>query len=143
MTLHLRCLVILQLHDDICCTLRSDWARLCLNSISTPSFKRFQPDLIWYIDECMVSIININNGIVEPTCGYQNCIASQIVIFSEYVKVRESLYTELLYESIPISTILIQGQFGLGMEVLAWYIDPNGIKNNTVKTPTPYWYQKI
>jgi len=47
-----------------------------------------------------------------------------------------------LYESIPISTILILGPFGLGMEVLAWYIDPNGIKNNTVKHPYPTGIRK-
>ena len=27
-----------------------------------------------YIGECIVSIFNINIGIKEPTCGYQNCI---------------------------------------------------------------------
>ena len=36
---------------------------------------------------------NINNGIKEPTCGYQNCITNQIMICGGYVKVRESLYT--------------------------------------------------
>jgi hypothetical protein len=41
----------------------------------------------------MVSIINFNHGIKEPTHGYQNSNTSQILIFREYVKVRESLYT--------------------------------------------------
>ena len=40
-----------------------------------------------YISECMVSIININNGIEEH--GYQNCNTSQILIFGGYVKARE------------------------------------------------------
>ena len=42
---------------------------------------------------CMISIININNGIKEPTQGYQNCNTNQITIFGWYVRVREYLYT--------------------------------------------------
>ena len=49
----------------------------------------------------MVSIININNGIKEPTCGYQNCNTSEILIFGGYAKVRECLYTKLLFGSVP------------------------------------------
>jgi hypothetical protein len=38
--------------------------------------------LFWYISECTVSIININNGIKEPT---------------SYIKIgRESLYTQVI-----------------------------------------------
>jgi hypothetical protein len=43
-----------------------------------------------YIGESMVSIFNINNGIKEPTCGYQDCYTSEILIFGGHVKVRES-----------------------------------------------------
>ena len=32
------------------------------------------------ISECMVSLTNINNVIKKPTCGYQNCDTSQIMI---------------------------------------------------------------
>ena len=46
-----------------------------------------------YIGECLVSIININNGIKKPTRKHQNCNTSQILIFGGYVKVGESLYT--------------------------------------------------
>ena len=49
--------------------------------------------LVWFIGKCMESLINIDNGIKEPTHGYQNCNTSQILIFGGYVKVRESLYT--------------------------------------------------
>ena len=52
--------------------------------------------LVWYIGEGMVSITNINNGIKEPTCGYQNYNSSQILIFDGYVKVSESLYTQVI-----------------------------------------------
>ena len=52
--------------------------------------------LVWYIGEGMVSITNINNGIKEPTCGYQKYNSSQILIFDGYVKVRESLYTQVI-----------------------------------------------
>ena len=41
--------------------------------------------------ECMISIININNGIQESTSEYQNYNTSQILIFDGYVKVREFL----------------------------------------------------
>ena len=54
---------------------------------------RLDAMLVWYIGEYMASIININLGIKEPTCGYQNCHTSQILVFGGYVKVRESLYT--------------------------------------------------
>ena len=51
----------------------------------------------------METIININNVIKEPTRGYENCNTSQILIFGGYVKVRESLYTQVI---IWIKTIL-------------------------------------
>ena len=42
--------------------------------------------------------------------------------------------SELLVGSIPFQTILIPGRFYLGMKVLAWYIDPNGIENKITIT---------
>ena len=48
----------------------------------------------------MVSLINITNGIKETTHGYQIRNTSQI---SGYVKVRESLYTQIL---VWVNTIL-------------------------------------
>ena len=59
--------------------------------------------LVWFIGKCMESLINIDNGIKEPTHGYQNCNTSQILIFGGYVKVRESLYTWVI---IYVNTIL-------------------------------------
>ena len=53
--------------------------------------------------ECMVSVINSNNRIKEPTHGYQNCHTSQLLIFVGYVKARESLYTRVI---IWVDTIL-------------------------------------
>ena len=79
--------------------------------------------LVCYIGECMVSTINLNNGIKEPTHGYQNLNTSQIMIFGGYVKVREAVCTH---------SPVILGQFYLGMKVLAWYIDPTGIKNSEI-----------
>ena len=49
-----------------------------------------------YIEECVGSIININNGIKEPSRGYQNCITNQILIVSGYVKVRESSHNQII-----------------------------------------------
>ena len=82
-----------------------------------------------YIGECIVSMFKINNGIKERAHGYQNCSTSQILIFGGYVKVRVALFG-----SIPFITILILGQFYLGMKVVAWYVGLNGIENtDTVK----------
>lgn len=33
--------------------------------------------LNWYVDECMISTINIKKGTRELTCGYQNCNTRQ------------------------------------------------------------------
>ena len=41
--------------------------------------------------ECVVSIININNGIKEPTCEYQNYNTNHILKFGMYLKVVTSL----------------------------------------------------
>ena len=62
-----------------------------------------KPMLVWYISECVVSIMNINNGIKELTCGYQNCNTSQVLIFGGYVKGRESLSTLVI---IWVNTIV-------------------------------------
>ena len=51
----------------------------------------------------MVSMIDIKNEIKEPTCGYQNFGYKQILKLGGNVKVRESLYTQLI---ICASTIL-------------------------------------
>ena len=59
--------------------------------------------LNWYICECMVSIINIDNGIKEPTCGNQYCHANHILIVGGHGKVRESLYSQVI---IWVNTIL-------------------------------------
>ena len=44
----------------------------------------------------MASITNISNGIKEHACNYQNCNSSQLLIFGRYVKVRESLYVQVV-----------------------------------------------
>ena len=45
--------------------------------------------LVWYISECTVAITNINNGIKEPMCGYQNCDTSRTLILDGFVIARE------------------------------------------------------
>lgn len=59
--------------------------------------------LVWYIGECKVSIINMNNGIKGPTCGYHNCNSTQKSIHGRYVKVKESFHTLVI---ICFDTIL-------------------------------------
>ena len=64
---------------------------------------RCSPMLDQYTSQCMVSIVNIDNGIKEPTGGYCNCNTNQILIFGGYVKVRNFLYTQIIiFGSIPI-----------------------------------------
>ena len=58
--------------------------------------------LVRNIGECTVQVIIIS-GITEPTCGYQNCNSSEILIFDGYVKVRETLSTQVF---IWVNTIL-------------------------------------
>ena len=57
---------------------------------------RLRQTLVWYIGECIVSIININNAIKEPICGYQDYKTNQIVISSGHEKARESLHTQVI-----------------------------------------------
>lgn len=54
-----------------------------------------KPMLGRYISECMVSVININNEIKEPTHGYKNCDTSQTLTFGGNVKARKSFYTQV------------------------------------------------
>ena len=56
-----------------------------------------------YIGGCMVSISNINNGIKEPTHGYQICNTNHIFILGGYLRLKKSLYTQVI---IWISVIL-------------------------------------
>ena len=85
----------------------------------------------------------INNGIKQPTCRYQNCNTSQILIFGGYVKVRESSYTRVIIWVNTIPDHIDTRMFCLGMKTLAWYIDPNGIENKyTVKYPYPTGIKK-
>ena len=50
--------------------------------------------LAWYVGEFIVSSININTCVKEPTRGYQHCNTTQI--FGRYIKVRESIYTQVI-----------------------------------------------
>jgi hypothetical protein len=67
----------------------------------------------------MVPIININNGIKEPTCGYQNCNTSQIFIFGEYVKVIKIIVYLNYYLVNTISNHSNTGAMLPGMKILA------------------------
>ena len=55
-----------------------------------------------YIRKCMVSIINIDNGITKHTHGYQNCNTCQVLMLGGYVKVREYFNTQVI---IGVKTI--------------------------------------
>ena len=84
----------------------------------------------------MVLIININNGIKEPTQGYKNraniefwwvCQSERILVYTSYNLGQYNL-----------------SPFCLAMKVLAWYVDLNGLENNNfVKHPYPTSYIHI
>ena len=59
--------------------------------------------LVWHIGECMVSIININDDIKEPTQGYQDCYSHSNIDVQWVCLVRESLYIRVI---IWINTIV-------------------------------------
>lgn len=107
--------------------------------------------LVWYIGECMLSIINIDNDINELTYGHQNCHTIHIVITTMhvgYAKVGESLYPWVV---IWVNTILnhvhtrvIPWHCYPCMKVFAWYIDMNGIQKTKIhQIPIPSWWQQI
>ena len=88
---------------------------------------------MWYIGECMKSIININNGVNVPsTFGYRNCNTIQILIFDGYlevrISVRPSYHLGWYWHSKPYSYM---DDFTLDMNVLA-YIDLDGIENKDI-----------
>ena len=92
----------------------------------------------------MVSIININNGIEEPTCGYQTCNTSQILIFGGYVKVRESLYARVI---VWVNTILNRIDTRVDTpryESFRTVYRPEWYrKQKYSQLPIPNWYQKV
>ena len=49
-----------------------------------------------FLVTCMVSIINIKSDVKESTRMYQNCNSSQRLIFGGYLKVRKSLFTQVI-----------------------------------------------
>jgi hypothetical protein len=75
----------------------------------------------------MASVFKINNSIEDPTCEgrYHYCNVEKNLVFGGYVKVRQSLYTQVIFW---VYTILILGRICLDMKVLAWKINLNGIR---------------
>ena len=49
-----------------------------------------------YVGECILSIVNMIDGIQKYAHGYQNYNTIQYLIFGEYVKVRKSLYAQVV-----------------------------------------------
>ena len=92
----------------------------------------------------MVSILNISNGIKEPTCGSQNCNATQILIFGGYVKMSESLYTRVIIWVITIlyhteiRVVLCRYEGSCIVYRSKWFW-----KQKCHQILIPYWYQKM
>ena len=112
-------------------------------------------------------ISNSNNAIKEPTHRYQICEIGQILIFGGYLKVRESLHTQVIIcvnivwnhiDTMAILpkiwrflhsmytqmvSILILWQFYLGVKVFARYVHPNGIENKSILHTLTLLVQKL
>ena len=90
-----------------------------------------------YIDKCTILVININNGIKEPTRGYRNCNTGLILESSGYVKVRKSLYTRVINwvnSHYDINTRIILSK----CEGSNMVYEPEGCNNNNLlKYPHP------
>jgi hypothetical protein len=76
-----------------------------------------------------VSIINIDeNGIKEPTSGYQSNVYVEWVCQSERIVLYPSYWLgQILMNHIDTRAIMSRCE-----DNLAWYIDPNGIKRKNV-----------
>lgn len=86
------------------------------------------PVLDQYIVECLVSTIIINNGLKEPTW----LVTKSVLIFGRYLKVRKSMYTQVVIWVSTILTKLILVWIYIDMKFLGWYIDPSGIENKNI-----------
>lgn len=86
----------------------------------------------------MASTINIKNSSQEPTHAYQNYNSSQILIFKGYLKVRESLYIQVIIwaNTIP-SQINTKAILDLSMKVPARYE-----KQKCPQPHIPNWHPK-
>ena len=94
---------------------------LSLIFVWSKRWMRLRPMLDQYIRKCLVSIINIDNGITKHTRGYQNCNTCQVLMFSGYVKVRDYFKSPVIMRSRPFQTILTLAWCYLGMKVIARY----------------------
>ena len=72
-----------------------------MHNVNAPVQHEYLPLLDRCIGECMISIININDGIKELSQGYQICNTNQISIFDGYLYAKESLNIRLLFGLIP------------------------------------------
>ena len=52
--------------------------------------------LVWYIGECMVSTMNINNDVIEPTHMHQKLQYESDIDIWWVCPVRDSLYTMVI-----------------------------------------------
>ena len=89
----------------------------------------------------MITIININIGIKEPTRGHQNCNTNPTLIFGGYLKVVESLFTQVIIWLIAFYNILVLGRCYLGIKVLACYVGTNGIENKNMAIDS--WHSSV
>ena len=91
----------------------------------------------------MELIININNGIEEPTRGYENCNTNQMLIFGGYDEVREFVYPSFVWVNTipnPIDTSMLlpryEGPSSCKVYIPKWYR-----KQKYCQIHVPYYYK--
>ena len=71
-----------------------------------------------------------------------NCNTYQILMFGGCVKVREALYTRVIFWVDAILNHIETSAIYLGMNVLVWYIVPNVVENKNILN-YPYHIETI
>jgi hypothetical protein len=110
-----------------------DLARACV-------IMKFTPMFVWYISECTISKINVNNDMMYQTHKYQYRNTNQILLFGGYVEVRESLcmvfiiWVQNIQNHIDTTTIVPRREGSC--VVYTRYIIPNDIKDRYNANPT-------
>lgn len=94
-----------------------------------PSNSSFARDtaLVWFSGECMVLVIAINNGIKRPTSGYRDFnTCHDLIVDGQLVSRWWSFVTK--WSNTILKHIHTWVLLPRCMKVLAWSLDPNGIK---------------
>ena len=91
------------------------------------------PHLVWWVETTVEPEYSVSGEILWHNWSNLSVSKSiQVLMFCQYVKVRESLFAHCIVWFHTIFTILILGWACLRLKVLAWCLDLNGIKNKDI-----------